>query len=273
MSTPRWLGRWCSVAVAVALLAPIVWLSVSAFRPEADILNSPYEVPERWTLANLAELARLPGFSRSVRNSLVVALGTAAASTILGLGLGYLLCRYQFRGRAALRAVAFSGYLLAPAILALPYFRFYSSLGLINTAPGLILAHVTICLPLAVAVGIVAVRSVPVALEEVALLAGCSLPRRLLTVVIPASRGPVVVLFVLMFVISWKEFFFAFLLASAPQSRTLPVALALASGGESVNWGLVCALGLVLSAPAILLPFVWRFSGRPGAASGGGLKG
>src|SRR5205807_8944465 len=106
-----------------------------------------------------------------------------ALPIFLGVTVGYLLARYRFPGQPALRAASLAGYLLAPVVLVLPYFRLLSGLGLVDTLAGVIVAHVSFCLPLAVLIGAVAVRSVPVALEEVALIDGCSTWRRLIGVV------------------------------------------------------------------------------------------
>lgn len=266
--------RFISAAIfAVGMLSPLMWLAFSAFRSDSDILAAPYSIPGTFTSQNFESLARLPGFWTSLRNSLVVATIVACVTTVFGCLVGYLLTRYGFRGKPWLSAVVFCGYLLAPVMIVLPYFKFLSVLGMMNTWWGLVFAHFSFCMPLAVGLGTVVVQSTPLSLEEIATCYGCSMMRRLCSVVLPASRGNVIALFALVFIISWKEFFFAFVLVPAQNSRTLPVLLSVASAGDSVNWGLVCALSCVLAMPVLALPVVWRLSGKTGDTPFGGIRG
>ena len=241
--------------VASGILLPIAWLVVSAFRPERDIVSAPYSIPARLTARNFLDLWQIPGFGRGVLNSLLVALLTTAATSAVSLPMGYLLARYRFTGRRLLKVTALSGYLFAPAVLALPYFQLLAKLGLVDSLAGIVFTHVAFCMPFSLALSELIIRSVPVSLEEVAMLEGNGLARRLWSVVVPAARYQVSALLLLVFIISWKEFFFAFLISAGDRTRTLPVLLATLYGGESLNWHLLCALSTVLVLPSLLLLF------------------
>ena len=245
---------------------------MSAFRPESDILNSPYAFPERLTLANFQQLARLPGFYGSLVNSAVTGLGATILTALAALPSGYVLSRYRFRGSFLLRMGSLIGYMFAPAVLALPYFQILSALGLVDTVLGIALTHVAFCFPFAISVSYMVFRSVPLDLEQVAMLDGRGLWNRFLHVVLPASKHQVSGLVLLVFSISWKEFFFAFLLSSGSRSRTLPVMLATLYGGEALNWHILAALSIVLLLPSIIVLFFSRL-GRAIPLLGAGSRG
>lgn len=247
-----------ALALAVLVLLPIAWLMISAIRPQHDILSAPYSFPETLTIQNFVDLYNIPGFGQSLRNSFFVGLATTICTAVAALPVGYLLSRYHFRGQRLLRLVALMGYLFAPAVLALPYFQFLSFLGLVDSLVGIVFAHIAFCLPFSIALSELIFRSVPLSIEEVAMLDGNGILKRILFIVAPAARYQLAALLLLVFTISWKEFFFAFLISSGFQTQTLPVMLASLYGGESINWHLVCALSTVLILPSLLLLFVGR---------------
>ena len=244
--------------VALLVLLPIAWLILSAFRPQDDILAAPYSLPQNLTIQNFLDLHNIPGFGKSLRNSFLVAFVTTICTALAALPVGYLLSRYHFRGQRLLRLVSLSGYLFAPAILALPYFQFLSFLGLVDSIWGIVFAHIAFCLPFSIALSELIFRSVPLSIEEVAMLDGIGIFARIVFIVTPAARYQIAALLLLVFTISWKEFFFAFLISSGFQTQTLPVMLASLYGGESTHWHLVCALSTVLILPSVLLLSVGR---------------
>jgi multiple sugar transport system permease protein len=238
---------------AFLCLLPIVWLLISSFRPESEVIGSPYRLTGGLTIEHYRKLADFPNFGRIMANSFIVAITTAAATACLSFPAGYLLARFRFKGRKALQILSVLGYLFAPAVLALPYFQLLTMLGLTASLPGIIFAHISFCLPFSLAVTDLIVRSVPVSIEEVAMLSGGSLLHRIVFIVIPAARYQFGALLLLVFTISWKEFFFAFLLSGSNTNWTLPVLLGSQYSGDAISWPLLCAMSTVLVLPAALL--------------------
>ena len=237
----------------LAILFPIIWLIISSFRPQHEIVGSPYSLPQEMSVNNFIELVNIPGFTASLINSFSVAILTTFICAVAAIPTGYLLARYSFSGRSFLRAFALSGYLFAPAVLALPYFKIFGLMELIDSLFGIALSHTAFCLPFAVTISDLIFRSVPYSLEEVSMLDGHGFFSRLIRIVIPAAMYQVASLLILIFIISWKEFYFAFLISSGVDTRTLPVLLATLYGGEALNWHLVCALSTVIIMPSFLI--------------------
>lgn len=261
-----------TTGVAVVVFLPILWLVLGSFRLESDLVNAPFRLWDTtFTVSNFANLRQIPGFETSLRNSAIVALMAMGATIVAAFPLGYLLCRYNFAWRAALRAISLSGYLIAPVVLALPYFQLLTTLGLINSLIGIALTHMAFAFPIALVLSELAVRSVPVELEEIAILDGSGFWRRLTRVVLPCAKYHVAATLLLIFTISWKEFFFAFLISGGQNTRTLPVLLAALSGGEAQHWALLCAVGTVLLLPSAVM-FLWRDTPLS-PTGGGGLRG
>ncbi len=252
------IGAIIASTLAVMSLLPIAWLVVSSFRQESDILGDPYGLSGGFTVQNYVALWHIQAFRSGLRNSLLVAALTVAVTATISIPAGYLLARFSFRGREFLRMLSVLGYLFAPAVLALPYFQLLSKFALVNSIFGIVFAHISFCLPFSLAVADLTIRAVPLSIEEVAMLDGSSLLHRIFFVVIPAARYQFAALLLLIFTISWKEFFFAFLISGGTGGWTLPVLLGSQYSGEAVNWPLLCAVSAILVLPAAILLFVGR---------------
>jgi len=243
-----------AISSGILVALPVAWLFISSFRPSVDIEKGPYELPKRLTLQNYDQLLGIPGFVESLLNSFLIAILTTVVISSIALPTSYVFSRYSFQGKRALKTFSLVGaYLFAPAILAFPYFKILSSLGLVNSIAGIAIAHICFCLPFSLSIGDLIFRSVPRQIEEVAMIDNVHSMKRITQIVIPAALPQVFALVLLVFAISWKEFFFAFILSSDYTSRTLPVLLANQYGGESLNWNILCALSSVMIAPSLVV--------------------
>jgi multiple sugar transport system permease protein len=143
-------------------------------------------------------------------------------------------------------------YMLPPITLVGPWYVMFRSIGWDNTYIALVLAHVTLNLPIGVAVMSVFVRDIPLELEQAARLDGCTTPQMLWRIVVPLVRPGLAATAILVFVFSWNEFPVALTL-SGSRTATVPVAIAKFAQEYEIKNG-VMAAGVVLSViPAVLL--------------------
>jgi multiple sugar transport system permease protein len=197
---------------------PIYWLVITAFKRGQDInagatfipwvdfqpsLNAFYDVFVEQGLVN----------SRPFLNSIIVALATATISTIIGGAGGYALARFPFRiGTFSNDRIAF-GFLIQrmfpPAVLLIPFLLLYRTLGLLDTRLGLVLVYCAFNIPFVVWMMRDFFRSLPVEIEESAMIDGCSRLGVLFRIAIPLSAPGFVSAFVLVMIGSWNEFLFA----------------------------------------------------------------
>ncbi|MBI3958559.1 MAG: carbohydrate ABC transporter permease, partial [Chloroflexi bacterium] len=197
---------------------PLYWLIVRAFGQRQAInggaalflwidfqrgLHAFYAVfVERGELYNLPFL-----------NSTIVALSTALISTLIGSAAGYALARFPFRiGPWKNNAIAFAFLIqrmFPPAVLLIPFLLLYRTLNLLDSRSGLILAYCAFNIPFVVWIMRDFFRSLPVEVEESALIDGCGRVGVLLRIAIPLAVPGFVTSFVLVMISSWNEFLFA----------------------------------------------------------------
>ena len=257
-----------TLLVAALLLFPILWVAVSSFKPEGDILAAGL-IPRAFTLEHYRAVLGEAAFVRALGNSLIVGLASALIAIAVALPAAYALARFQFRGREQLGLLVLSTQMLPSVAILVPLVVIMRTLELSNTLTGLVITHLTLGLPIAVWMLRGYFDSIPRDLEEAAWIDGASQTQALLRIVLPLMAPAVVAVATFAFVLSWGEYVLALSLVSSTQSKTLPLALQALFDPYSFSWGQVMAGGVIIAVPAVALFLVFRRYLIGGLVSGG----
>ncbi len=269
MAGERLVGRVIAYIILVTWTLvvgiPTYWLFITAFkRPEAINRGATYIpwVDFQPSLLAFYDVFVLQGLanSRPFVNSVVVALATATISTVIGGAGGYALARFPFRaGPFNNDRIAF-GFLIQrmfpPAVLLIPFLILFRTLRLLDTREGLVLVYCAFSIPFVVWMMRDFFRSLPVEIEESALIDGCNRLGVLFRIAIPLSAPGFVTAFVLVMIGSWNEFLFA-LTFMFNKAVTLPLYLTLQTsiqaGTEYWNMAVIAIFSILPVAVAGLL--------------------
>lgn len=269
MAGERRLGRIIAYVILVGWTfvvgIPTYWLFITAFkRPEAINRGATYLpwVDFQPSLLAFYDVFVIQGLanSRPFVNSVVVALATATISTVIGGAGGYALARFPFRaGPLNNDRIAF-GFLIQrmfpPAVLLIPFLILFRTLRLLDTREGLVLVYCAFSIPFVVWMMRDFFRSLPVEIEESALIDGCNRLGVLFRIAIPLSAPGFVTAFVLVMIGSWNEFLFA-LTFMFNKAVTLPLYLTLQTsiqaGTEYWNMAVIAIFSILPVAVAGLL--------------------
>jgi len=254
------------ILVCVWTLAPVVWMISISFKPPTE-WYSPNIVPERPILDNyitlfnstipiggtyfmtsITEVITLPLF-----NSLII----ASLSTVFALFIGFLaaygVSRYRAGGTFALFFTLLTR-MLPGATFVAPLMVYYSTLGFIDTYPGLVLLYTAVTLTYAIWILKGFIDEIPPEWEEAAILEGAAPWTVVSRVTLPLVRGGMLASALFIFILNWTEFLFA-LVISVTQVRTLPVQISLYASAVGRMYGPQAALGLVATIPMVILGY------------------
>lgn len=259
----RWLIRLGVFIAMVILLVPGIWVVVTAFRPNIEVLARPAVwIPQNPTLDNFA---RLFGFSSAQQglpvqqyftNSLVISITSTIIAIVIGMAGGYAFARFSFRGKATL----FLGFMLSRTVpgvaLSLPLFILWSRLGLIDTSWGLILVYMAVNIPFTIWLTDGFFRQIPVDLSEAAQIDGCTRWQAFWKVEFPLAKSGLASAAIFAFLTSWNEYALASQLTRTTASKTMPVGLMDFTAQFTVDWTGMSAMAVLIIIPALILTFI-----------------
>jgi ABC-type glycerol-3-phosphate transport system permease component len=249
------VGYLLLLALALWTLFPVYWQLATSLRADVDLFSPTVTLVPRVLTGEHYEKILGPSypFLHQLRNSALVAVATTVVSTLLGAMAGYALTRLRFAGRTVLARLLVYAYLAPGTILFIPLFVMMSRLGLRDNLVGLTLAYLTFTVPFATWMLMGYFRTVPIELEEAALIDGASRWQVLWRIMVPLSGPALVVAAVFAFTLSWNEFLYALVLLQKQQVMTAPVGLAAYVVGDQYYWGQMMAAATIMSLPPLVI--------------------
>lgn len=249
------------LVVGIFVLFPFYWMVASSLKSTVEIFSIP---PTWWpvhpTLGAYSDLANDPLFPRYFLNSVIVACGTTILAIIVGSLAAFALARFRFRGGSTLGVALLLTQLLPQTALLVPLFLIWTRLHLYDTPVALILTYLTFALPVATWLLTSFFDSIPVEIEQQAMIDGCSRLQSFWHVLLPLSLGGIGGTAIYVFLAAWSEFVFALTFISSDDMRTLPVGLSLFIGQHSTAWADLMAGATVATLPVLVLfLFIQRF--------------
>ncbi|GIJ80600.1 N-acetylglucosamine transport system permease protein [Micromonospora phaseoli] len=242
---------------AVTVL-PLLWMVISSFKSNAEILADPWGLPGALRFDNWARAWGGAHIGRYFLNSLVVVTGSVTLTMLTGATAAYVFARYEFRGRQVLYYL-FVGGLMFPVFLALvPLFFVVRNAGLFNTWTGLILVYAAYSLPFTVFFLTAFFRTLPTSVAEAALVDGCGHFRLFFRVMLPMARPGMISLAIFNFLNHWNQFLLPQVLMQGDESKWV---LAQGLAALSVNQGYAgdyaqLFAGLTIAVVPVLLVYV-----------------
>lgn len=279
----RSIGRGWVVATYVGLivfllwtLIPFIWMLLASLKTNKEIYQDFTLLPKTLYLGHYIGLFNPAGgskasgnFSRWLLNSAMISVVVTLLSIILGALAAYSITRLNYTGRSTLARGLIFTYLLPNSLLFIPLFTIVARLNLADSIKSLMLVYPTFTLPFCTWMMSSYFRSIPIELEDAALIDGCDRLGVLFRVVLPLAAPAVAVVALFAFTQSWNEFLYALVFTNSLASRTVTVGLTQMLGEDVFFWGQMMAGALITAVPPVIL---YMFAQRlviSGLAAGG----
>jgi ABC-type glycerol-3-phosphate transport system permease component len=273
--------RVSAIACLVTVITlPIAFMLLLSITPDPEI-GAGRLIPSHWAFDNYAKMWSTVNLGRGLANSLVICGLSSTIAVIFAVGAAYVLSRFDFRGRFPYLYSLIALQSVPHVMLLLPLFVLFSSIQtaipfrLIGTYQGPVITYLTFALPLATWLMVSYLSSIPVELEEAALVDGATRFQALRKVVVPLALPGMVVALVFSFLVGWNDVLFASVLTS-PDTRTLAVELqtfsAAQAGGALPLYGQMMGASVVSALPVVILYMVFQRY-LIGGLTAGGVKG
>jgi ABC-type glycerol-3-phosphate transport system permease component len=249
----RAVGLYAAGAVLLVIGAfPLAWMLSTALKPSGEIFATPPAlVPAQPTLGNFTRLMVETNFLVFFKNSVAVSLATVLLTLVVSALGAYGLTRYTFAGREQVARLILLTYMFAPIMIIIPFYILVKQAGLANTRLALVLSYTTFCLPFCLWLLRAFFQSIPLELEEAALVDGAHRGKAVWYVVLPLALPGLIAAAIFTFILAWNDFLFALVLITSDELKTLPVGVNDLFNATIVDWGMIMAAGVMITVPTV----------------------
>ncbi|WP_441247744.1 carbohydrate ABC transporter permease [Kitasatospora sp. McL0602] len=255
---PRRLSPRTLVITAVAwllaavFLLPYAQMVITALRP-ADELRDATFLPRHFAWSNFIDVWRESSLGGNLRVTLLVATGSTLLVLVVALPAAYYTARMKFRGRKLFLLLVLVTQMFQPTSLLVGLYREFYQLDMLNSVWTLVLCNAAFNLAFAIWILSAYIGSIPVALEEAAMIDGLSRFQALIRVTLPLALPGVVTAVIFTFIAAWNEFVMGLTLSTVPDSQPLTVGINNFIGNYTVQWNYLFAGSIVAILPVVVL--------------------
>ena len=238
---------------AIVWLIPLAWVVDTALKIESDTTTVPvtWIPPSGFTLESFGEILAGGNMLRWYFNSFLTSSIITVAVVLLASLAAFGFSRVAFRGRRFIFFVIIAGLIIPPQILIVPLFTEMDALGLVDTYWGIILPQ--IAAPIAVFIFKQFFDGIPHELEDAARVDGASRFRVYWQIWMPLSRPAIAAVSIFIFVISWNNFLWPFIIVTNTDMMTIPVGIATVQSSYGVRYADIMASAVLGGLPLIIV--------------------
>ena len=244
------------ICFLIILLFPFYWMTITAFKPNAELYDYRTHNPF-WITSPTLDHLRLLLFGTAYPRWLLTTMTVAVCATFLSLLsstlAAYAIQRLRFKGSQYVGLAIYLAYLVPPSILFIPLATMVFQLGLFDSPLALILVYPTFLVPFCTWLLIGYFKSIPYELEECALIDGATRLQILRQITLPLAVPGLISAGIFSFTLSWNEFIYALAFIQSSENKTVPVAiLTELVTGDVYQWGALMAGSLLGSLPVAI---------------------
>ncbi|VEJ58521.1 carbohydrate ABC transporter permease [Arachnia propionica] len=260
-----------TIAIIVYTIIPLIWIVNLSLKPSADRADGNFWAVHP-TFENY-ELIFTGGardlFLPALFNSILVTLVATFIAVILATFCAYAIARLDFPGKRLILGTALTVSFFPVISLVTPLFDLWRQIHLFDTIPGLILPYLVLTLPLSIWTLSAFFQQIPWEMEQAAQVDGASSWEAFRKVIVPLAAPGVFTTAIIVFFTAWNDFVFAISLTS-DKARTVPAALAFFTGASQFEspTGAICAAGVVVTVPVVVLVLIFQRRIVSGLTSG-----
>lgn len=244
------------VCFLIILLFPFYWMTITAFKPNAELYDynthNPFWITSP-TLDHIRLLLFGTAYPRWLLTTMIVSVCATFLSLLASTLAAYAIQRLRFKGSQYVGLAIYLAYLVPPSILFIPLATMVFQLGLFDTPMALILVYPTFLIPFCTWLLIGYFKSIPFELEECALIDGATRLQILWQITLPLAVPGLISAGIFSFTLSWNEFIYALAFIQSSENKTVPVAiLTELVTGDVYQWGALMAGSLLGSLPVAI---------------------
>lgn len=241
------------VALSITVIYPFVMIVIISFRENADFMNNPLRLPQKWVFENYTAVFEKADIVGGLRNSLIITFVSVCLQILLGSLTAYALSKMNFK-----KSKLFSALFLAPMVfpiytVIIPLYMMFKQMHLLNNYGGLIIVYAASGLPLVIFILTSFMKTIPFQISESAFVEGASHLRVYFKIILPLIKPAIATTFIISGLSIWNDFFLPLLMISNDKLATLPLKVFLFAGQYTTYWTNISAVIVILVIPILTI--------------------
>ncbi len=237
----------------LAYLVPFILVVINSLKPTREFLENPLALPQAINFSNFTIAFDKMNFISGLSNTVVITTISVLLIALFSSMAAYLMVRTTWKITRILFFCMVSAMIIPFQALMIPLVRIYGSLGILNNQSTLIYMYLGFGAPMAVFIYHGFIKSVPLEIEEAAMIDGCSQVRTFFQIVFPLVKPISFTVLILNVLWIWNDFLLPSLVLIKPAQRTLPLSTFYFFGTYTVDYGLLMAGLLMTILPVIII--------------------
>lgn len=238
----------------VFALLPLYWILSTSLKEPTEIYSFPLKyLPKMVSFTSYRNLFKFTNFWNYFSNSLIVASVASFFALAITVFSGYSISRYSFKFKKYVLFGLFFTMMIPMFLIIIPLYETFSKIGMIDRLITLIILYMNMMMPFSAVMAKSFIDSIPVNLEEAAMVDGCSRIQALFKIVLPLSVPGLIAIFSFSFINTWNELFLAVMFINSNTKMTVPVALNSFISKAGIGWDILSADLVVSLLPTIII--------------------
>ena len=252
-----------SILFLIFILGPFIYTFIIAISPKTAMFTpDAHLLPESITWDNFADLfsgsKRGSAFFRGMGNSLSAVFITLVIGIPITVMSGYALSRWDFKGRKFIKNALLITIVIPVMATIIPLYRMFALGGMLDNMFWLSVIYVSSYLPMATWMMTNYLSTIPVEIEEAAMIDGCSKVQAFVRVILPVSYPILMSVALIMFLNTWSQFQIPLILASSMKTKPMAIVISEFVTKDSVQYGLIAAAGIIALIPPAVSAILFR---------------
>ncbi|MFD2673631.1 carbohydrate ABC transporter permease [Marinicrinis sediminis] len=245
-----------AIALALVFLIPFYFVAVNSVKSFAEILMHTISWPKEFVFSNYAAAWEQIQFASAFRNSLLVTFFSNLGLIIISSMAAWKMARTKRKANQILFFIFVSAMVIPFQSLMIPLVKWGNTLGLIDTIYGLVIMYFGFGVSLNLFLYHGFVKSVPLEIEESAIVDGCNPMRLFWSIVFPLLKPITVTIIILNSLWIWNDFMLPLLILHSPEYLTIPLVISKLFDQFMNKWDLALPAMVMSVTPVILLYLV-----------------
>lgn len=257
------------IAISLIMIIPIYYLLVTTFKSPAEAAASPLGFPVKFTFDNYAKAIEAMNYGQALKNNLIITLVSVVFLVVFASMSAYVIARSKKKIFKFMNAVFMVGLIIPFQISIIPLYKMLAAVDLMNTHTAVILVDVfCINLPLSIFLMRGFIHTVPIELEEAALIDGCGTFRCFWKIVFPLLKPILSTVAILDILAIWNDFMTPLLLLQSSEKQVLLQQVYKNVGPFSTDWTSFFPMLVMSTLPLVIFYLVLQKQVIEGVVAG-----